>query len=105
MYAVIMTGGKQYRVTQGKVLRVEKLRAEEGAEVVFDKVLLVAEGDAVQVGAPYVEGGRVAATVKHHGRGRKIMVVKFKRRKNYLRRQGHRQDYSEIQITDIAASA
>jgi len=105
MYAVIMTGGKQYRVTQGKVLRVEKLRAEEGTEVVFDKVLLVGEGDAVQVGAPYVEGGRVAATVKRHGRGRKIMVVKFKRRKNYLRRQGHRQDYSEIQITDIAASA
>jgi len=105
MYAVIMTGGKQYRVTQGKVLRVEKLPAEEGAEVVFDKVLLVGEGDDVKVGTPYVEGGRVAATVEAHGRGRKIMVVKFKRRKNYLRRQGHRQDYSEIRITDIAASA
>ncbi len=104
MYAVIVTGGKQYRVAEGDTLRVERLAAEPGAEVVFDKVLMVGEGAEVRVGTPYVEGGTVAATVQGHGRGPKIRVVKFKRRKNYLRRNGHRQDYTELRIARIGAA-
>ncbi len=103
MYAVIVTGGKQYRVEEGEVLRVEKLSADEGASVEFDRVLLVGEGERVTVGTPVVSGASVSATVRAHGRGEKINVVKFKRRKNYLRRQGHRQDYTEIEVTRIAA--
>ena len=103
MYAVIQTGGKQYRVSEGDVLRVEKIGAEEGAEMELDKVLMVADGDNVKVGAPYVEGGKVSATVKSHGRGKKVKIVKFRRRKQYLKRQGHRQSYTELQITGISA--
>ena len=103
MYAVIVTGGKQYRVEEGEVLRVERLDADEGATVEFDRVLMVGEGEQVQVGSPVVQGARVSATVKAHGRGDKVNVVKFKRRKHYMRRQGHRQDYTEIQVTGIAA--
>jgi large subunit ribosomal protein L21 len=103
MYAVIVTGGKQYRVSEGATLRVERLTAEEGAAVEFEQVLLVGDGESVKVGTPYVDGGKVSATVKSHGRGKKIKVVKFKRRKNYLRTQGHRQDYTELAITGIAA--
>ncbi len=103
MYAVIVTGGKQYRVEEGEILRVEKLAAEEGASVQFDRVLMVGEGEQVKVGAPVVEGAKVSATVRGHGRGEKIRIIKFRRRKNYMRRQGHRQDYTEIQVTGIAA--
>jgi large subunit ribosomal protein L21 len=103
MYAVIQTGGKQYRVAEGDTLRVEKLGAETGASVDLDKVLLVADGDNVKVGAPYVEGGKVSATVKAHGRGKKVKIVKFKRRKQHLKRQGHRQWYTELEITGISA--
>jgi len=103
MYAVIVTGGKQYRVEEGEVLRVEKLPADEGATVEFDRVLMVGEGDAVQVGDPVVDGARVSATVRGHGRGDKVRIIKFKRRKHYMRRQGHRQDYTEIEVTAIAA--
>ena len=103
MYAVIQTGGKQYRVSEGDILRVEKLGAEEGAEMELDKVLMIADGDNVKVGAPYVEGGKVSATVKSHGRGKKVKIVKFRRRKQYLKRQGHRQSYTELQITGISA--
>jgi large subunit ribosomal protein L21 len=103
MYAVIQTGGKQYRVAEGDTLRVEKLGAETGASVDLDKVLLVADGDNVKVGAPYVEGGKVSATVKAHGRGKKVKIVKFKRRKHHLKRQGHRQWYTELEITGISA--
>ena len=103
MYAVIVTGGKQYRVAEGGRLRVEKLAADEGATVEFDKVLVVGDGEQVTVGTPYVDGGRVSATVRGHGRARKIKVVKFKRRKNYLRQKGHRQAYTEVEITGIAA--
>lgn len=103
MYAVIQTGGKQYRVSEGDTLRVEKLGAEEGAEMELDKVLMIADGDNVKVGAPYVEGGKVSATVKSHGRGKKVKIVKFRRRKQYLKRQGHRQSYTELQITGISA--
>jgi large subunit ribosomal protein L21 len=102
MYAVIKTGGKQYRVQQGDVVKVEKLAAEEGSTVEFDQVLLVGDGDDVVVGVPYVDGGKVSATVKTHGRRKKVEVVKFKRRKNYLRHQGHRQAYTELEITGIA---
>jgi large subunit ribosomal protein L21 len=103
MYAVIMTGGKQYRVEQGEVLRVEKLGVEAGASFDFDKVLMVGEGEQVQVGSPVVEGARVSATVRSHGRADKVHIIKFRRRKHYMRRQGHRQSYTEIEVTGIAA--
>ncbi|MBD3618972.1 MAG: 50S ribosomal protein L21 [Gammaproteobacteria bacterium] len=102
MYAVIATGGKQYRVAEGDVIRVEKLSAEAGSSVDFDKVLLVGEGESVKVGAPYVEGGKVSATVTAHGRGKKIEIVKFRRRKHHRKQMGHRQDYTEVQITGIS---
>jgi large subunit ribosomal protein L21 len=103
MYAVIQTGGKQYRVSEGATVRVEKLVADEGSTVELDKVLMVADGDAVQVGTPYVAGGKVTAEVKAHGRGKKVKIVKFRRRKHYLKRQGHRQWYTELKITGITA--
>ena len=102
MYAVIKTGGKQYRVKEGDTLRIEKLVAEEGDTYEFDQVLAVGYGEELQIGSPVVEGGVVSATVMAHGRHKKIKVVKFKRRKNYLRHHGHRQDYTEIVITKIA---
>ena len=102
MYAVIVTGGKQYRVAEGDVLRVEKLSVDAGESVDLDKVLMVADGDDVRVGAPYLDGGRVTATVKSHGRGKKIKIVKFRRRKHHRKQMGHRQDYTELQITGIA---
>ena len=105
MNAVFITGGKQYRVAEGDALRVERLDAEEGSTVEFDTVLLVSDGDDVKVGAPYVDGGRVSATVKAHGKGDKVKIVKFKRRKGYLRQKGHRQQYTELEITGIAGSA
>ncbi len=101
MYAVIKTGGKQYRVTPGQVLRVERLDAAEGDSVEIDDVLLVSDGDDVRVGTPCVEGGRVNAKVRGHGRGRKIEIIKFKRRKHHEKRMGHRQGYTELEITDI----
>ncbi len=103
MYAVFETGGKQYRAAPGDVIRVEKLAVEEGGEVDFDKVLMVAEGDDVKIGLPYVEGGKVTATVRSQGRGKKIMIVKFRRRKHSRKQMGHRQAYTELQITGISA--
>ncbi len=103
MYAVIQTGGKQYRVSEGDKLRVEKLSADEGATIELDKVLLVADGDDVTVGTPYVDGVKVAASVKAHGRGKKVKIIKFKRRKHHMKRQGHRQWYTELEITSIGA--
>ena len=103
MYAVISTGGKQYRVSEGSVLRVEKLDGAAGDKVEFDKVLLVGEGQDVKIGTPFVKGGKVEATVQSQGRGRKIDVIKFKRRKNYHRQHGHRQAYTEIRVTGIVA--
>lgn len=102
MYAVIETGGKQYRVQEGDKLRVEKLPSEAGASVQFDRVLIMGEGENVDVGDPYVKDGVVSATVTAHGRGDKIKVLKFKRRKNYLRTKGHRQDYTELSIDSIS---
>jgi len=102
MYAVIRTGGKQYRVVPGARLRVEKLDAEEGAMVEFDQVLLVGEGTDVTVGKPLVDGGLVTAKVLSQGKAKKITVIKFHRRKNYLRTKGHRQFYTEVEITDVS---
>jgi large subunit ribosomal protein L21 len=103
MYAVIATGGKQYRVHEGAVLRVEKLEAEEGASVEFDRVLLVGDGDQVSVGTPFLEGGKVQATVMAQGKARKVEVLKFRRRKNYRRTKGHRQPFTQVKITGIVA--
>ncbi len=103
MYAVIITGGKQYRVEEGETLRIEKLVAEDGANIDFDRVLMVADGADIKVGTPELAGAKVSATVTGQGRGEKIRIVKFKRRKNYLRTQGHRQSYTEIKVTAIAA--
>ena len=103
MYAVIETGGKQYRVSQGQRIRVEKLNADEGASVDIEKVLLVANGEDVKIGSPYVAGGKVTATIKGHGRGEKVRIIKFRRRKHSAKTQGHRQDYTEIEITGINA--
>ena len=102
MYAVIQTGGKQYRVAPGDTLRVEKLKAAEGDTVEFDRVLMVADGDDIKVGTPYLESGKVSATVKAHGRGRKIEIIKFRRRKHHMKRQGHRQDFTEVEITGVS---
>ena len=104
MFAVFESGGKQHRVAEGEVLRVEKLAAAPGDNIVFDKVLLIADGDAVSVGKPYVSGGKVTAEVMSEGRHKKVVVLKFKRRKDYLRRQGHRQWFTEVKITGISGA-
>ena len=101
MYAVISTGGKQYRVSEGSVLRVEKLTAEAGANVEFDQVLLVGQGENVKIGSPFLSGGKVVATVQGHGKGDKVRIVKFRRRKHYLRQGTHRQHYTEVKVTSI----
>ena len=104
MYAVIATGGKQYRVSEGTVVRVEKLDADAGATIEFNQVLLIGEGADVSVGAPYVTGARVTATVQAHGKADKVSIVKFRRRKHYLRQKGHRQPYTEVKVTGITAA-
>jgi len=103
MYAIVATGGKQYRVKEGEKLRVEKLNAEAGDTVELDKVLLVGEGEDIKVGAPYLDGAKVTATVAANGRGDKVKIVKFKRRKHHQKEMGHRQAYTEIEITGITA--
>jgi large subunit ribosomal protein L21 len=103
MYAVIQTGGKQYRVAEGDTLRIEKILADEGTSVEIDKVLMVADGDTVRVGAPYLAGGKVTATVKSHGRAKKVTIIKFRRRKHHMKHQGHRQWFTELTITGISA--
>ena len=102
MYAVIKTGGKQYRVSQGDTLRVEKLNAGEGESVEFEQVLMVGADDDIRIGAPYLDGSRVTATVKSHGRADKVEIIKFKRRKHHMKRMGHRQSYTEVEITGIS---
>jgi len=101
MFAVIETGGKQYRVEPGMKLKIDKLEAEVGASVTFDKVLLVAEGESLKLGRPYVEGSAVQATLIDQARERKLMVFKKRRRKMYQKRAGHRQYISVVQIQDI----
>jgi large subunit ribosomal protein L21 len=104
MYAVFATGGKQYRVEAGSVLKIDKLSAEPGATVEFDQVMLVGSGADLKVGAPLVSGGLVRATVERHGKGDKVTIVKFRRRKHYLRQGTHRQHFTEIKVTDIVGA-
>jgi large subunit ribosomal protein L21 len=101
MYAIIRTGGKQYRVQSGEQLRVEALPAEVGATVSIEEVLLVGNGEGVKIGAPFVSGAKVKATVVSHGRGEKLRIFKLRRRKHYQKTQGHRQSYTELRIDDI----
>jgi large subunit ribosomal protein L21 len=104
MYAVFRTGGKQYRAAKGDVLRLEKIEAEEGATVSFDDVLLIGEGADIKVGNPVLSGSSVGAKVLRQGKSKKVPVVKFKRRQNYLRQGTHRQFFTEVEITSISAS-
>jgi large subunit ribosomal protein L21 len=104
MYAVIQTGGKQYRVKSGEQLKVELLPAEVGATVSFDRVLMLGEGDGVKVGAPFVSGAAVKATVVAQGRGEKIRIFKMRRRKHYAKTQGHRQGFTEVRIDEIVGA-
>lgn len=103
MYAVIKTGGKQYRVCAGQKLKVEQIPAEVGAEITLDQVLMVGEGESVKVGAPLVAGATVKCTVVSHGRHDKVKIFKMRRRKHYQKHQGHRQNYTELRIDAIAA--
>lgn len=103
MYAVIVSGGKQHRVVEGEVLKLEKIEVETGGAVDFDKVLLVANGDDVKIGAPVVEGAKVTAEVVSHGRHDKVKIMKFKRRKHHMKQMGHRQHFTEVKITGINA--
>jgi len=105
MYAVFRSGGKQYRASKGEVLKLEKLDADEGASVKFDEVLLVGEGSNIKVGSPLLSGSTVSAKVLRQGKSKKVSVVKFRRRKNYLRQHTHRQFFTEVEITGIGESA
>ena len=104
MYAVFVSGGKQHRVTEGETLRLERIAAALGDEVVFEQVLMVGGDGRLRIGQPLVEGGRVTASVVNHGRGKKVRVIKFKRRKGYMRSQGHRQGFTEVKVTGIKAA-
>jgi large subunit ribosomal protein L21 len=103
MYAVIKTGGKQYKVEQGHTLRVEKLEGDRGTKLTFDEVLLVADGEAIKIGAPTLAGAKVSAEIVAQEKGDKLIVFKFRRRKAYRRKNGHRQQYTAIKITGISA--
>lgn len=103
-YAIIRSGGKQYRVEPGKVVRIPSLAGEAGSKVTFDEVLLSSDGSAVQTGAPLLAGAKVTGEIVRHGLDDKIVVFKFKRRKNYARKQGHRQGFTEVRISKIAVS-
>jgi large subunit ribosomal protein L21 len=101
MYAVIKTGGKQYRVTPGENIKIEQIAADVGAQIVLDQVLMVSDGEAVKVGNPLVSGAKVSATVVAHGRGTKVKIFKFRQRKHSQKTQGHRQNYTEIRVDSI----
>lgn len=103
MYAVIASGGKQYRVTAGDIIRIERLPVEEGASIDFDRVLMINDGEHIKIGTPFVEGGSVSGKVKSQGRHRKIEILKFQRRKQYRKQMGHRQTYTEVEITTISS--
>jgi large subunit ribosomal protein L21 len=103
MYAVIVSGGKQYRVSEGETLKLEKIEAETGASIDFDKILLVVNGEEVNIGAPVVSGAKVTAEVVAHGRHKKVKILKFKRRKHHMKQMGHRQWFTEVKITGISA--
>jgi large subunit ribosomal protein L21 len=101
MYAVIASGGKQYRVSQGQVIKVEQIAAQPGDSIEFDQILLLADGDNVQVGTPYLPGTKIKGEVIRQGRGEKIRILKFRRRKHHMKQAGHRQNFTEIKITAI----
>jgi large subunit ribosomal protein L21 len=103
MYAVVSTGGKQYKVQKGETLRIEKIQGEVGSKVTFDKVLLVADGENIRVGQPVIEKAAVQASIVEQDKAKKILVFKYKRRKRYRRKQGHRQPYTAIRIDGIEA--
>ena len=103
MYAVIKTGGKQYRVKEGEYLNVEKLETEIGKKIIFDEILMVGDGDNVQVGTPIVDNATVEATITHQGKAKKVIIIKFRRRKHSMTRQGHRQLFTTIEINKIKA--
>jgi len=102
MYAVIESGGKQHRVVEGEILKLEKLEAATGEQISFDKVLMVGEGESVKIGAPYVAGSKVTAEVVAQGRADKVRIIKFRRRKHHLKHQGHRQWFTAVKITGIS---
>jgi large subunit ribosomal protein L21 len=104
MYAVIKTGGKQYRVIAGEKLKIEQIPADIGTEIVLDQVLMIGNGETVSVGTPMVTGAAVKATVVSHGRGEKVHIFKMRRRKHYQKRQGHRQNFTEIRIDGITGA-
>jgi large subunit ribosomal protein L21 len=103
MYAVLKVDGKQYRVTEGQRLRLDTIDADEGASVEFDQVLMLGSGDEVKVGAPFVAGAKVKATIISHGRAKKIEIIKFKRRQHHMKHMGHRQNFTEVKVEEIAA--
>lgn len=103
IFAVIKTGGKQYKVAEGQTLKIEKLKSEAGSEVVFDEVLMVSDGEDVKLGQPKVAGAKVTAKVVKNARARKIIILKYRPKKRYKKKQGHRQNYTEVQISKISA--
>ncbi|MGS2724195.1 50S ribosomal protein L21 [Porticoccus sp. GXU_MW_L64] len=103
MYAVIASGGKQHRVQEGEILRLEKLEVATGDSIDFDEVLMVADGENINIGAPVVDGAKVSAEILAHGRGEKVSIIKFKRRKHHRKQMGHRQWFTEVKITGISA--
>ena len=103
MYAVIKTGGKQYRIVAGEKLKVEQIPADVGSEIVLDQVFMLADGSDIKLGTPLVDGAKVTATIISHGRHDKVRIFKMRRRKHYQKHQGHRQNYTEIQISGISA--
>jgi large subunit ribosomal protein L21 len=103
MYAIVETGGKQYRIEEGVELKVEKLNAEPGNEIALDKVLMTGQDETINVGAPYLENATVTCEVIEHGRGKKVIIFKHKRRKDYRKKQGHRQDYTKLKVKSIQA--
>ena len=105
MYAIIESCGKQYKVAEGDVVFFEKLDVEEGKKVTFDNVVLVSDGEKIEVGSPYVKGVKIEGKVVSHGKGKKILVYKYKAKKNYRRTQGHRQPYTKVEITKIKTAA
>ncbi|MCZ6565442.1 MAG: 50S ribosomal protein L21 [Gammaproteobacteria bacterium] len=101
MYAIIATGGKQYRVQQGDELKIEKLTGDPGEKIEFDQVLLLSDGEDVSIGTPYLEGSKVTGEVLAHARAKKVEIIKFNRRKQHMKRMGHRQSYTQVKITSI----
>jgi len=103
MHAVVLTGGKQYRVKQGQIVRVEKIEAETGANIKLEKVLMLSDGENFKIGAPYLEGAQVEATILRHGRAKKVKIIKFKRRKHHMKHMGHRQWFTDIRVITLPA--